>query len=98
MIVNLNSGNLKCCTSSKITTFNVVAGEVLMEYNSITTGRVDIINRIGGVKLFLYNVKRANFNLMSNWGQGINRFKPGKLNGNDLEVKIKSKYGDIEVF
>ena len=59
---------------------------------------VDIRNGIGDVKLFLHNVKMATFNLISKLGQEINRFKPCILNGNDLEVKIKSKYGDIEVF
>lgn len=98
VIVNLNSGNLKSYVSSEITMINVVAGEVLVEYNSIITGKVDIRNGIGGVKLFLHNVKKAIFNLMSMLGQEINRFKPGKLNGKDLEVNIKSKYGDIEVF
>ena len=84
--------------SSIKTTINVVAGEVLMEYNSLVAGKVEIINSIGGVKLFLYNVKGATFNLASDFGQEINRFKQGKSNRNDLDVKIKSKYGDIKVF
>lgn len=97
VIVNLNSGKLVAVLGARSIITNVVAGRVYLEHQPTENANLEILNEVGGVRVLLLSVKKANFNLVSSFGNITNKFQQNSK-GVDLTIKVRSKYGNVYVF
>lgn len=93
--INMSSGEVHCCSSAESIFINALASKVYLEYISMKNGKVDIRNALGGVKANLFFVRKINGKTFSLYGRVKNNHKG--LAGNEVNLNIKSKYGDIDI-
>ena len=100
VIANLCSGHFNASVTASSVTANVLAGRVWVEHTALSNSNIEITNQIGGVTLILLCSKNATFNLLSGNGVVTNRYRNGKnkMQIGQVNAKIKSKYGNIDVY
>lgn len=93
--INLSSGDLTCCSSAKFVRLKAWVGETHLEYYSLPDGNVDIRNTLGNIHTKLFFAKKVKCDAVSVYGKIANGHKGAA--GNEIKLKIKSKYGNIDI-
>ena len=88
-------GDISCYTSAKNVYASAEAGNINLKYVSLQEGNIDVRYTLGNVSIQTFFARMITCELFSLKGIVSNNHK--QRAGNNVVIKVKSKYGNINV-
>jgi hypothetical protein len=89
------AGDISCHTSTKNLYASTDAGNINFDYVALQEGKIDVRNTLGNVHIQTFFAKKIMSELFSLKGTVFNNHK--QTVGSNVAIKVKSKYGNINV-